>query len=213
MSLRSDLRPAKNASSANRRKSQIFDGVKLHFGTILGAQIDAKSSQKISRKTMTQKIDQKRVQKGSEDHWQPSFGAPGPTGKGGDVNIPTSKTNTRLTEDLTRQWADGPANFYSLIIIHYLLLVAYVAIRRREVSLIVLCCCTWQPLGSTTEVLLYLADLRVLQMKSWKSSVGQNGVQVGAWSPAEQKKQKNCSWQLPRAEALPARHSHSCEAQ
>ena len=43
MSLRSDLRPAKNASSANRRKSQIFDRFLLQFGSILGAKIDSKS--------------------------------------------------------------------------------------------------------------------------------------------------------------------------
>ena len=31
---------------------------------------------------------------------------------GGDVNIPTSKTHHQITEDLTRRWAVGPANFY-----------------------------------------------------------------------------------------------------
>ena len=41
------------------------------------------------------------------------------------------------------------------------------------------------PWGGTNEVLLNLADLRVLQMKSCKSSVGQNEVQVGAWSSVE----------------------------
>ena len=61
MSLRSDLRPAKNASSANRRKRQIFDRFGLHFGTILGAKIDAKSHQKLNRKSIPQKIDQQRA--------------------------------------------------------------------------------------------------------------------------------------------------------
>ena len=41
------------------------------------------------------------------------------------------------------------------------------------------------PWGGTNEVLLNLTDLRVLQMKSCKSSVGQNEVQVGAWSSVE----------------------------
>ena len=52
-----------------------------------------------------------------------------------------------------------------------------------------LCCCTWLPLGSTTEVLLHLADLQALQMKSPKRSVG-NGSRCDsaealrvAWKP------------------------------
>ena len=64
MTLRSMLRHEKSTCNANRRKSQIFDRFWLHFGTILGAKIDAKSHQKMSRKSIPQKIDKKSAQKG-----------------------------------------------------------------------------------------------------------------------------------------------------
>ena len=63
MTLRSMLRHEKSTCNANRRKSQIFDRFWLHFGTILGAKIDEKSCQKISRKSIPPKIDQMRPQK------------------------------------------------------------------------------------------------------------------------------------------------------
>ena len=85
MTLRSMLRHEKNTCNANRRKSQIFDWFLLNFGTILGAKIDAKSHQKISRKSIPQKIDQKRPQKCSGDLWADYFLAPGLPGKGGGM--------------------------------------------------------------------------------------------------------------------------------
>ena len=53
-----------------------------------------------------------------------------------------------------------------IIYVQYSTSVAYVAIQLREVSLIMLYCCAWRPLRSTIEILLHLADLRVLQMNS-----------------------------------------------
>ena len=85
MGLRSDLRPAKKASSANQRKSQIFYQFWLQFGSILEANIDAKSHQKLNRKSIPQKIDQKSTQKCSEDLWAEYFQAQGLPGKGGGM--------------------------------------------------------------------------------------------------------------------------------
>ena len=69
MNSTSNLRPAKNASSANRRKSQIFDRFWVHLRTILGAKIDAKSHHKMIRKSTPQKIDKKTAQKGYGTLW------------------------------------------------------------------------------------------------------------------------------------------------
>ena len=73
-----------------------------------------------------------------------------------------------------------------LYIIYYILLVLHMSPSGDEKFR---CKCSTfaisSPWGGTNEVLLNLADLRVLQMKSCKSSVGQNEVQVGAWSSVE----------------------------
>ena len=68
MGLRSDLRREKNTSSDNRRKSQIVARFGFHFGTILGTKIDVKSYQKMSRKSIPQKIDKKTPQKSNYYH-------------------------------------------------------------------------------------------------------------------------------------------------
>ena len=62
------LRHEKNTRNANRRKHEILDRLLVYFGTILGTKIHAKSCQKISRKSIPQKIDKKTAQKCSEDH-------------------------------------------------------------------------------------------------------------------------------------------------
>ena len=56
MTLRSKLRPEKSTCNADQQKTQIFSGFGIHLGSIWGSKIDAKSYQKLSRKSTIQKI-------------------------------------------------------------------------------------------------------------------------------------------------------------
>ena len=108
MSSRSNLRPAKNASSANRRKSQISDRFGLHFWDHFGSpnrcKIVSKNESKIDTPKNRQKDGSKVLRppltpqlRNSRAHWE----------GGGDVNIPTSKTqhqaNTRSNTPMGRR--------------------------------------------------------------------------------------------------------------
>ena len=80
----------------------------IDFGSILGANIDAKSHQKISRKSTPQKIDKKRLRNPGAPSGRTTPGLPG---EGGGCKHPYFQKPTGLfTRDLTRQWAKGPAN-------------------------------------------------------------------------------------------------------
>ena len=92
ISLRSMLRHEKNTCCANERKSQICHRFGLHLGFMLGTKIDAKSYQKMNRKSIPQKIDKKRALKSNSHFWETHTELQGPLGRGGDVNTPTSKT-------------------------------------------------------------------------------------------------------------------------